>query len=335
MSPTTLQSWVQVPADSDFTIHNLPYGIFRSSDRSPRAGIAIGDYVVDLVMLAQRGFLNAIPLHTDVFSREYLNDFIALGKPVWQAVRRRITELLTQGNTELQAFADEVLVPARYVQMQIPVKVGDYTDFYSSEEHASNVGKMFRGPENALLPNWKHLPVAYHGRSSSIVVSGTDIIRPKGQLKPPDAPAPTFGPSRRMDFELEVAFVIGKPTQLGEIISTEAAEDHFFGFVLFNDWSARDIQQWEYQPLGPFLGKNFASSVSPWLVPLEALEPFRVPGRAQYPEVLPYLKYKVILFSTFNWKWPCSRKTLRNRYSAGLISDTSTGTSVSNWPTIR
>jgi fumarylacetoacetase len=207
-------------------------------------------------------------------------------------VRQRVGELLTDGNTELKACKEEVLVRQDSAEMLMPVHVGNYTDFYSSEEHATNVGKMFRGPENALMPNWKHLPVAYHGRASSIVVSGTDIVRPKGQTKAPDAPAPSFGPSKRMDFELEVAFIIGKPTQMGESISTDEAEDHIFGFVLFNDWSARDIQAWEYQPLGPFLGKNFASSVSPWVVPLEALEPFRIPGRAQYPEVLPYLKYK-------------------------------------------
>lgn len=286
------KSWVRVPEHSDFTIHNLPYGIFRTPGGPPRAGVAIGDHVLDLARLAQEGFLKGIVPDLTVFSRRYLNDFMALGKPVWAAVRRRLTELLTEGNPELAASADAVLLPRPSVELLLPVQVGDYTDFYSSEEHATNVGKMFRGADNALLPNWKSLPVAYHGRASSIVVSGTDIVRPKGQMKAPDAPAPTFGPSKRMDFELEVAFVIGKATPMGQTIPTEAAEDHIFGFVLFNDWSARDIQQWEYQPLGPFLGKNFASSISPWVVPLEALEPFRVPGRAQYPEVLPYLKYK-------------------------------------------
>jgi fumarylacetoacetase len=176
--------------------------------------------------------------------------------------------------------------------MLLPVKIGDYTDFYSSLEHATNVGKMFRDPENALLPNWKHLPVGYHGRASSIVPSGTPIFRPKGQFKDPEMEKPEFGPSKRLDFELEMAFVIGKPTKMGDSVSTEDAEDYIFGMVLFNDWSARDIQAWEYVPLGPFLGKNFASSISPWIVTLEALEPFRVSGPKQEPEVLPYLQYK-------------------------------------------
>jgi len=292
MEGNPLKSWVRVPDRSDFTIHNLPYGIFRTSGRPPRAGVAIGDAVLDLAGVAEKGLLNDAVPDASVFSRRYLNDFMALGKPAWTAVRNRLTGLLTEGNTELSAHADALLLPRASVELLLPVQVGDYTDFYSSEEHATNVGKMFRGADNALLPNWKSLPVAYHGRASSIVVSGTDIVRPKGQMKAPDAPAPSFGPSKRMDFELEVAFVIGKPTQMGQAIPTAAAEDHIFGFVLFNDWSARDIQQWEYQPLGPFLGKNFASSISPWVVPLAALEPFRVPGRAQYPEVLSYLKYK-------------------------------------------
>lgn len=292
MEGTPKRTWVQIPDHCDFTIYNLPYGIFRAPDRAPRAGVAIGDYVLDLAALAKEGFLKELHLDNAVFSNLYLNDFITLGKPAWQSVRARVAELLTEGNTELENHVDQVLLPRGSVELLMPVKVGDYTDFYSSEEHATNVGKMFRGAENALMPNWKSLPVAYHGRSSSIVVSGTDILRPKGQMKAPDAPAPSFGPSRRMDFELEVAFVIGKATQMGQTIPTESAEDHIFGFVLFNDWSARDIQQWEYQPLGPFLGKNFASSVSPWVVPMAALEPFRAPGRAQYPEVLPYLKYK-------------------------------------------
>ncbi len=204
--------------------------------------MAIGDYVLDLALLAKEGLLKGPGMDAAVFSDRYLNNFMALGKPVWQAVRHRIGELLTEGNTELKAYKEEALVPRDSVEMLMPVHVGNYTDFYSSEEHATNVGKMFRGPENALMPNWKHLPVAYHGRASSIVVSGTDIIRPKGQTKAPDAPAPSFGPSKRMDFELEVAFVIGKSTQMGERISTDEAEDHIFGFVLFNDWSARDIQ---------------------------------------------------------------------------------------------
>jgi fumarylacetoacetase len=289
----SLKSWVDVMDNSDFPIQNLPYGVFRHKGSSPKIGIAIGQYVLDLQALQELGYFNNLTLPASVFSNRYLNEFIALGKPVWQAVRQRISELLRFDNPKLRdRYEDKakVLVYQTEVEMLLPVQVGDYTDFYSSMEHASNVGTMFRGPENALLPNWKHLPVGYHGRSSSIVVSGTPIFRPKGQFKAPDAEMPSFGPTRQLDFELETAFIVGKPTQLGDSVSVSQAEDHIFGLVLFNDWSARDIQSWEYVPLGPFLGKNFASSISPWIVTLEALEPFRVAGPRQEPQVLPYLQ---------------------------------------------
>lgn len=285
-------SWIDIEPDADFTLHNLPYGIFVKDGNTPRAGVAIGAYVLDLYVLAELGYFQEFGINKEVFRKAYLNDFISLGPTVWQQVRQRLIQLLDEKNNDLKPLADQILVPMQAVHLQMPVQVGDYTDFYSSEEHATNVGTMFRGPENALMPNWKHLPVAYHGRASSIVVSGTPIHRPKGQTKPNEAENPVFGPTRALDFELEMAFVIGKSTELGTPITTAEAEDHIFGLCLFNDWSARDIQKWEYVPLGPFLGKNFASSVSPWIVPLEALEPFRVAGPAQNPQVLPYLQFE-------------------------------------------
>ncbi|MBX2962431.1 MAG: fumarylacetoacetase [Cyclobacteriaceae bacterium] len=287
----SLKSWVEVSPDSDFPIQNLPFGIFKTRYLSPVAGVAIGDYVLDLVYLHENGFLDGIGLPPGIFNQKYLNDFIAMGRKKTRDVRERISELLRHDNDELDRPAREIaLIPMREVQMQMPLRVPNYTDFYSSEEHATNVGSMFRDPKNALLPNWKHLPVGYHGRASSIVVSGTPIIRPKGQIKLPDDEQPIFSASRKMDFELEVAFITCSETKLGQPVSVADAENHTFGFVLFNDWSARDIQQWEYVPLGPFLGKNFGSTISPWIVTLDALEPFRVDGPVQNPEVLPYLK---------------------------------------------
>lgn len=291
----SLKSWVPVPANSDFPIQNLPYGIFKTSDKSPRVGVAIGDQVLDLQVLQEEGFFDGLSLPKGIFAKPYLNDFMDLGKPVTNQVRERISEILREDNVDLrdnEAVRKMALVPMQSVQMQMPVKVGDYTDFYSSEQHATNVGTMFRDPKNALLPNWKHLPVGYHGRASSIVVSGTDVIRPKGQTKAPDADKPSFGPSKRLDFELEMAFITTGHTKMGDSIPTDKAENYIFGFVIFNDWSARDLQTWEYVPLGPFLAKNFASSISPWVVTLEALNPFRVEGEKQDPEVLPYLKYE-------------------------------------------
>jgi len=229
-------------------------------------------------------------LPAEVLEGDFLNDFIALGKSVTNPVRIRIQEELCNDDSVLKDNPNAFYMQSR-VSMHMPVRVGDYTDFYSSIEHATNLGKLFRDPENALLPNWKHLPVGYHGRASSIVVSGTSIHRPKGQTKPADGP-PVFGPCRLLDFELEMAFVIGKDSSLGDSISTDEAADYIFGMTLFNDWSARDIQKWEYVPLGPFLGKSFASTASPWIVTMEALEYFKVSGPVQDPQVLPYLEYK-------------------------------------------
>jgi fumarylacetoacetase len=286
-----LKSWVEVPKDSDFPIQNLPFGIFKTKYLSPVAGVAIGNFVLDLVYLHENGFLDGLGLPSGIFNQRFLNDFLALGKKKCREVRERISELLQHDHDELKnnVGAREIaLIPMNEVQMLMPVRVPNYTDFYSSEEHATNVGSMFRDPKNALLPNWKHLPVGYHGRPSSIVVSGTPIKRPKGQIKIGEEP-PAFASTRKLDFELEVAFITCSETKLGSHITTQQAEDHIFGFVLFNDWSARDIQQWEYVPLGPFLGKNFGSSVSPWIVTMDALEPFRVKGPEQFPHVLPYL----------------------------------------------
>ena len=289
-----LTSWVAVPDNSDFPIQNIPFGIFLK-DGKQKVCTAIGDQVLDMAALNQAGLLDAFQIDQKILENQFLNDFISLGKTVTNAVRNRLAELLSKDNQELQGnkiLLDQAFHPMKKVEMLLPVKVGDYTDFYSSIEHATNVGKMFRDPENALLPNWKHIPVGYHGRASSIIVSGTNFHRPKGQTKADDAPAPTFNPSRLLDFELEMGFVIGKQTLLGDSISTAHAEDHIFGLVLFNDWSARDIQKWEYVPLGPFLAKNFASTISPWIVTLEALEPFRTKGPVQDPKVLAYLEYK-------------------------------------------
>ncbi|MFN3998959.1 fumarylacetoacetase [Algoriphagus sp.] len=288
----TLNSWVEVPKNSDFSIYNLPFGVFKNKKLSSRIGIAIGDKIVDLSILDQEGFFANMFLPEGIFIKDSLNELIALGKVQTKKIRERVQSLLLADNGELRDHSarGKVMVTRKEAEMLLPVKIGDYTDFYSSIEHATNVGKMFRDPENALLPNWKHLPVGYHGRASSIVVSGTPIHRPKGQFKDPDMEVPAFGPSRRLDFELELAFITGKQTKLGDSISTEDAEDYIFGFVLFNDWSARDIQAWEYVPLGPFLGKSFGSSISPWVVTLEALEYFRSANPIQQPEVLSYLK---------------------------------------------
>lgn len=290
MNPNSpsLKSWVHVPKGSDFPIQNLPFGIFKKGNRYG-AGVAIGENIVDLAWLHENQFLDSLELPAGIFGNKYLNGFLALGKKKCGAVRNRLSELLRHDN---RPSRDIALIPMNEVEMQMPLVVPNYTDFYSSEYHAFNVGSMFRDPKNALLPNWKHLPVGYHGRASSIVVSGTPIHRPKGQVKPnADAP-PVFAPTSKLDFELEVAFVTCGETELGKSISVNEAADHIFGFVLFNDWSARDIQQWEYVPLGPFLAKNFGSTISPWIVTMDALEPFMVEGPKQEPEVLPYLSSK-------------------------------------------
>ena len=290
-----LTSWIDIPKDSDFSLHNIPFGIFSTPDKSPRCCTAIGPYVVDLAVLAEHGYFQALSASPDVFHKRSLNEFIALGKPHTTKIRERLVDLFSTGNHELQEKKDlhlSVFYKHDAVTMMMPVRVGDYTDFYSSIEHATNVGTMFRGSDNALLPNWKHLPVAYHGRASSIVVSGTKVIRPKGQFKAQDNPVPSFGPTESLDYELEIGFVIGKNSNLGESIPIEKAEEYIFGFLLFNDWSARDIQSWEYVPLGPFLSKNFMSSVSPWIVTLEALAPFRTKAPVQDVPILPYLSVK-------------------------------------------
>lgn len=286
-----LKSWVDVPSGSDFPIQNLPFGIFRYGGHAPRTGVAIGESVVDVAHLHQAGYLSDPDLPEGIFLKPSLNDFLSMGREQIRKVRDRISVLLRRGDGTLTAqVRQEILIPQRDVEMLMPVKVPNYTDFYSSETHAFNVGSMFRGPENALPPNWKHMPIAYHGRASSIVVSGTDIRRPYGQIKPADQSAPVLSPSRKLDFELELAFITCGESRPGDPVPIVKTADYIAGFVLFNDWSARDIQQWEYVPLGPFLGKNFASTISPWVVMLDALEPFRVAGPVQEPGVLPYLR---------------------------------------------
>ena len=298
-----LRSWIPVESGSHFSIQNLPYGVFRPRpDEAPRVGVAIGDFVLDLGALEERGtFAGPALAGQQVFNRPSLNAFMTLGRPAWREARETISRLLREdapalrGDVSLRddaALRARALVSQSHVELLLPVEIGDYTDFYSSREHATNVGEMFRGRDNALMPNWLHLPVAYHGRSSSVVVSGTDFHRPQGQAKRDADPAPTFGPSRWLDFELEMGVVIGQGNGLGAPIPVERAAEHVFGLVLVNDWSARDIQRWEYQPLGPFLAKNFLTSVSPWVVTLNALEPFRAAGPAQDPLPLPYLQYR-------------------------------------------
>lgn len=283
-----MNSWIDIKKDSDFSIYNLPFGVFSVNGGSKRIGIAIGDQVIDLLELNKSGVLG-LGISNEIFENNYLNDFIALGKEKTNALREKIQSELCDEKSKLRELS-RIFYNQSAVTMHLPVKIGDYTDFYSSIEHATNLGKLFRDPENALLPNWRHLPVGYHGRASSIILSGQSIHRPKGQTKPVDGD-PIFGPCRLLDFELEMAFIIGKESQLGDRISTDNAGEYIFGMVLFNDWSARDIQKWEYVPLGPFLGKSFASSVSPWIVTMEALSYFKVAGPKQEPEVLPYLQY--------------------------------------------
>lgn len=290
-----LKSWVESAnlPESHFPIQNLPFGIFSTSSASLRAGIAIGDQILDLSVIEETGLLNGTVGPEKVFNRNRLNDFLALGKAAWHATRSRLSELLRRDNATLRdnaAVRKQALVAAREARMHLPVTILGYTDFYSSKEHATNVGSMFRDPKNALLPNWLHMPIGYNGRASSVVVSGTPIRRPMGQLKLPDHENPIFAPCRKLDFELETAFIIGTGNALDEPISVANAEDHIFGMVLMNDWSARDIQQWEYVPLGPFNAKTFGTSVSPWIVMMEALEPFRVKGPTQEPTALPYLQ---------------------------------------------
>lgn len=287
-----IKSWITYSPDTDFPIQNIPFGIVKSKDGSHHAASIIGDQVIDIAALHELGFLDHIRLPGEVLRKPHLNDLISLGKVVTNSLRERLSDIF---NVDVDYYnasesRQKFLIPVEDVTLVVPVRIGDYTDFYSSREHATNVGTMFRDPDNALLPNWLHLPVGYHGRASSVVISGTDIHRPNGQTIQDGADKPSFGPCKLMDFELEMAFVIGTSNELGHPVSIQEAEDHIFGMVLFNDWSARDIQKWEYVPLGPFGAKNFASTISPWIVTMEALEPFRVKGPDQDPEVLPYLK---------------------------------------------
>ena len=290
----SLTSWINVEENSDFPIQNLPFGVYTDNTTKHHVCSAIGNCIIDLYELASLDYFSNLSINKEVFKNAYLNDFIDLGKDLTRALRDRLSDLLDSNNNELQYNKDaftKVFKLQTAVNMLLPIKIGDYTDFYSSIDHATNIGTMIRDPKNALMPNWKYIPVGYHGRASSICVSGTPFHRPKGQMKPADAEVPTFGPCKLLDFELETAFIIGKSSQLGESISTEKADDYIFGMTLFNDWSARDIQTWEYIPLGPFLSKNFASTISPWIVTLDALEPFRTEGYVQEPKVFPYLEY--------------------------------------------
>jgi fumarylacetoacetase len=290
-----LRSWVNVPHNSDFPIQNLPFGIFKSVQMTPRVGVRIGDHVLDMKTLFVLGYLENLPFELADFDNQYLNAMMKKGKKATRDLRNRVSKLLSTDHDDLKKnehHVQQVLIPIEQVEMCMPVQIGDYTDFYSSREHATNVGVMFRDPANALLPNWLWIPVGYHGRASSVILSGQAIYRPKGQIKPDPNADPIYAPCRNLDFELETAFITfdGKP--LGDSITTEEAEDFIFGMALFNDWSARDIQTWEYVPLGPFLAKNFASSISAWIVTLDALEPFRVDTPKQEPEVLSYLKFE-------------------------------------------
>src|SRR5438445_6629404 len=314
-----LKSFINILPDSDFPIENLPFGVFKPREGNARVGVAIGELILDLSVLEARGFFfdvlaapvpsrsrNNLPPETaaattktapatTLFASDSLNAFMALGRPAWKKTRDILGSLLSaktstlRDNAELRAHAFH---KQSEVTMQLPARIGDYTDFYSSYHHAHNVGTMLRGPENALMPNWKWLPVAYHGRASSIVISGTEVRRPKVQIKSPDAPTPVFGRTKSLDYELETAFLIGPGNSLGQPVPIDQALEHIFGLVLMNDWSARDIQAWEYQPLGPFLAKNFCTSISPCVVTLDALEPFRKPLSRQDPEPLPYLRAK-------------------------------------------
>jgi len=289
------KSWISVPANSDFPIQNIPFGVFITKEDVITIGTRIGEYAIDMGALQQLGYFEGIDLTDDMFMQDTLNDFISDGKKTWRLVRNRLAEIFDENNPKLRdnkKHKDVVIFKLEDVEMLLPVQIGDYTDFYSSKEHATNVGKMFRDPENALLPNWLHIPVGYHGRSSTIVPSGINVRRPNGQTMPADATEPVFGPSKLVDFELEMAFITTDANVLGEPLPVDEAEDYIFGMVLFNDWSARDIQKWEYVPLGPFLAKNFASTISPWIVTMDALEPYKTKSPEQSPSPMKYLQQK-------------------------------------------
>jgi fumarylacetoacetase len=291
-----LRSFIEVPSDSHFPLENLPFGVFQPKQGKSRVGARIGDLIVDLSVLEKLGHFRSPEFGgRKVFSEDSLNAFLALGRPAWRKTREILQHLLSAGTPILRddpRLREKVFHAQKDVVMKLPARIRGYTDFYSSYHHAHNVGTILRGPENALMPNWKWLPVAYHGRASSVVISGADVRRPQGQIKSPDASAPTFGPTKSLDYELEIAFLIGSGNLLGKPVLIDRAIDHIFGLVLMNDWSARDIQAWEYQPLGPFLAKNFCTSISPWVVTLEALEPFRKPLPSQDPKPLPYLRWE-------------------------------------------
>lgn len=282
---------IEVPRGCDFPLENLPYGVFESG-REPHIGVAIGEQIFDLHAATLAGLFDVQFADRTILCAPALNALLAAGRPMWSVLRRRITELLTPGNSEIAGSGnpEAMFVPQAGARMRLPFAVGDYVDFYSSLEHATNMGKILRPGAEPLLPNWRYIPIGYHGRSSTIVIDGTPVVRPCGQSKPPDAAAPVFGPSRSLDIELEMGFVTGPPTEYGRAMPIRDARDHIFGLLIVNDWSARDIQAWEYQPLGPYLGKSFATSVSPWVVTLDALEPYRVPGPVQDPEPFPYLR---------------------------------------------
>lgn len=290
-----LSSWLEIKEDSDFSLENIPFGVGVIPDSGKRICTRIGDTIVDLSGMARLGYFDRLGLKESDFEKPVLNDLITKGKKLTCAIRTLLQECFAESNhdkAEIEIIRQIALYAAAEVTMVLPLQIGDYTDFYSSKEHATNVGMMFRDPANALLPNWKHIPVAYHGRASSIIVSGAEIHRPKGQILPAGSDVPVFSPTHQLDFELETAFVIGKENQPGDSISTADADEYIFGMVLFNDLSARDIQRWEYVPLGPFLSKNFASVISPWVVTLDALEPFRCAGPEQKPDVLSYLAFE-------------------------------------------
>jgi fumarylacetoacetase len=291
------RSWIEAAnqPDCDFSIQNLPFGIFSDARHAARrAGVAIGESIVDLSVLHEAGLLLLPAAPRDLFTRDTLNDFIALGRETWRAVRIQLSQLLERDTGTLRddtALRERALIRAADATLHLPVQIPGYTDFYSSKEHATNVGSMFRDPRNALLPNWLEMPIGYNGRASSVVVSGTPVRRPNGQLKLPDQERPVFGACRKLDIELETGFIIGRGNDLGEPIACADADEHIFGMVLLNDWSARDIQQWEYMPLGPFNAKSFATTISPWIVTLDALEPFRIAQPVQDPQPLPYLRH--------------------------------------------
>jgi len=287
-------SFIEVSSESDFPIQNLPYGIFKrkNSNESPRAGVAIGDLVLDLAVIQEAGLFTALK-NSKCFLKSSLNEFMSMGRSIWKQTRQDLIRLLSKDEPTLRdnhELRNRAFISQNEIEMLLPAEIGDYTDFYASRQHATNVGIMFRGKENALMPNWLHLPVGYHGRASSVVISGTNLHRPKGQTTPPDSNVPRFGPSKVVDYEVEMGWFIGPGNKLGEPLTIENVNDQLFGMVILNDWSARDIQRWEYVPLGPFGAKNWGTTISPWVVTFEALEPFLIKGENQDPTPLPYLQ---------------------------------------------